>query len=82
MIRLITAAGLLTAAAFTFGGSRLVAVLLLACALSTFCWLWFIKGKRPEGELPSSSVSCCHYLGNNEEDQHSRHGVELREKNV
>ncbi|MBW1636199.1 MAG: hypothetical protein JRC87_02465 [Deltaproteobacteria bacterium] len=68
VIKLLATVGLLavSAAAFLFGGTRLPAVLLLIAALAALCWLWFIRGKRPEGELPSSTVSCCHYLGDNE----------------
>lgn len=36
---------------------------------SIFSLLWFTRRPRPDKELPNSSVSCCHYLGDDTEDQ-------------
>jgi len=36
---------------------------------SIFSLLWFIRKPRPDRELPNSSVSCCHYLGDDTENQ-------------
>lgn len=58
----ITAGLLLLAVGCTFlPGYGLISFALFACALATFLW-WFTLAPPPKDELPSSKVSCCHYL--------------------
>jgi hypothetical protein len=48
-------------------GVGLLAIILSISGLATLLLL-FTRRPRPEGELPSASVSCCHYLGEHEDE--------------
>lgn len=63
MLKLLIVAGLLVAAGLVIiqSGIRLPAILLSGSGLAALFW-WFIWKQQPEGELPTTSVSCCHYL--------------------
>jgi hypothetical protein len=63
MLKLLIVAGLLAAAGLVIiqSGVGLPAILLSGSGLAALFW-WFIRRPRPEGELPCTSVSCCHYL--------------------
>ena len=67
MFKLLITAGLLAAAGLVIilSGIGLWAILLSAVGLIALTG-WFIRKPRPEGELPSASVSCCHYLKDHE----------------
>lgn len=73
LFKLLIVAGLLASAglAFILSGFGLPAILLSAAGLTTL-WLWFIRKPRTDGELPCSSVSCCHYLGDCTEERTGR----------
>ena len=47
-------------------GRGLAALFLSVLAFAIILW-WITRRPKPEGELPCSSVSCCHYLEDNEE---------------
>jgi hypothetical protein len=61
---LLAAAGLVTIQT----GVGLLSMVLAVSGLATLFW-WFIRRPRPEGELPSASVSCCHYLKDHEKEK-------------
>ena len=63
MFKLLITAGLLAAAGLVIirSGVGLPAILLSVSGLIAL-FRWFIREPRPDGELPSASVSCCHYL--------------------
>jgi hypothetical protein len=48
-------------------GVGLLPMLLAVSALAALLW-YFTREPRPEGELPCASVSCRHYLGDDEEE--------------
>jgi hypothetical protein len=68
-LKLLIMAGLLAAASLfiILSGGGLLAILLSVTGLAGLL-LWFTRKPRPEGELPTASVSCRHYLGDNEEE--------------
>ena len=70
IFKLLITAGLLAAAglALIYSGIGLPALLLAASGLITL-FRWFIHKPRPSGELPSSSVSCCHYLQDHNDER-------------
>jgi hypothetical protein len=72
-LKLLIITGLLAVAALVIilSGGGLLAILLSVTGLAVLL-LWFTRKPRPEGELPCASVSCRHYLGDNEED-HTQH---------
>jgi hypothetical protein len=65
--KLLITAGLLAGAGLVIirSGVGLVAIILSVSGLAALFW-WFIRKPRPEGELPTASVSCCHYLKDHE----------------
>ena len=67
-LKLLIVAGLLVSAGLVIieYGFGLPAMLLSVSGLAALLW-WFIRKPPPKGELPSASVSCCHYLENGEE---------------
>jgi hypothetical protein len=69
-LKLLIVAGLLAAAGLVtiLSGVGLLSILLSVSGLATLFW-WFIRRPRPEGELPSASVSCCHYLKDYKEEE-------------
>ena len=69
-LKVLIMAGLLTAIGLvlSLSGIWLPVMLLTVSVLAVLFWL-FIRRPRPEEELPSASVSCCHYLGDQEEEQ-------------
>lgn len=68
-LKLIIVTGLLSTACLiiTLSGVGLLATLLAVSGLAVLLW-YFTRRPRPTGELPSASVSCCHYLKDDEED--------------
>jgi hypothetical protein len=68
-LKLLITAGLLAASGLVIilSGIGLPAILLSVAGLTALIW-WFIRKPRPEGELPSASVSCCHYLQDHEDN--------------
>ena len=72
-IKLLILAGLLAAAGLVIiqSGVGLPAILLSISGLAALWW-WFIRAPRPDKELPSAAVSCCHYLGNQVEERISQ----------
>ncbi|MFW2366067.1 MAG: hypothetical protein ACN4GW_06600 [Desulforhopalus sp.] len=64
MSLLLTAIGLI----LIFSGVRLSIALLIVFVLGGIFWL-FTRKPRPKEEMPSNTVSCCHYLGDNDEEQ-------------
>jgi hypothetical protein len=68
-LKLLIVAGLLVAAGLVIiqSGVGLPAMLLSVSGLAALFW-WFIRRPRPEGELPSAAVSCCHYLEDHEKE--------------
>ncbi len=63
MVKLLLTAGLLAASGLVIiqSGVGLPALLLSAAGFTALIG-WFIRKPPPEGELPSASVSCRHYL--------------------
>lgn len=47
-------------------GVALPVTLLAVSGVGGLLWL-FTRNSRPEDERPSNTVSCCHYLGDEEE---------------
>jgi len=39
----------------------------IATAYVVLNW-WLSRSKKPAGEMPNASVSCCHYLGEDQEE--------------
>jgi hypothetical protein len=72
MFKLLISVGLLAAAGLIIirSGLGLLALLLAASGLAALLWC-FCRSQRPEEELPCASVSCCHYLGDHE-DEHTK----------
>lgn len=62
-------AGLLVAVGLLIlqSGAGLLVMLTSVSGLAALLW-WFTRRPRPESEEPCSSVSCCHYLGDHEEE--------------
>jgi predicted signal transduction protein with EAL and GGDEF domain len=69
-LKCLTVAGLLVAIGLVLflSGIGVPAILLIVSCIAALLW-WFIRRPRPQGELPCASVSCCHYLGDQEEDR-------------
>lgn len=67
---LLIAIGLLASAVLVFflSGVGLPGVILSVSGLAALLW-WFSRKSPPPGELPCRSVSCCHYLGEQEEER-------------
>lgn len=72
MLNLLISVGLLAAAGLVIiiFGVGLPAIVLSVSALASLLWC-FIRNPRPKEELPFTSVSCCHYLGDHE-DEHTQ----------
>lgn len=72
MFKLLISVGLLAAAGLVIirSGLGLLALLLAAPGLAALLWC-FSRSQRPKEELPCASVSCCHYLGDHE-DEHKK----------
>jgi hypothetical protein len=68
IFKLVIVAGLLMAAGLVTirFGVGLPAILLSVSGLTALLW-WFTRKPRPEGEQPSTAVSCCHYLGDHKD---------------
>ena len=67
-VKILIAAGVLAATGSVnalFG--RGLALLFLSLLGFIIIFWWFARRPKPEGELPCSSVSCCHYLEDNED---------------
>ena len=67
-VKILIVAGVLAATGIVtalFG--RGLALLLLSIVGFIIILWWFTRRPKPEGELPCSSVSCCHYLEDNED---------------
>ena len=69
LLKLLIVTGLLAAAGLVIiqSGVGPLAILLSVSGLAALLW-WFIRTPPPEGELPSASVSCCHYLEEHDEN--------------
>jgi hypothetical protein len=69
MFKLLISVGLLAAAGLAIirSGLGLLSLLLAVSGLSALM-LWFARSPRPEEELPCASVSCCHFLGDHENE--------------
>jgi hypothetical protein len=50
-----------------FSGVNLPATLLVISGFGGLLWL-FTRKPRPRDEMPSNTVSCCHYLGDTEKE--------------
>lgn len=70
MLKLLITAGLLAAAGLVIirSGVGLPAILLSFSGLIAL-FQWFIRKPRPDDELPSTSVSCCHYLKDHKDER-------------
>lgn len=66
--KILIVAGVLvvTGIVAAFSGRGLALLFLSVMGFAIILW-WFMRRPKPEGELPCSSVSCCHYLGDNED---------------
>lgn len=67
-VKILIVAGVLAATGIVtaISGRGLAVIFLSILGVSIILW-WFTRRPKPEGELPCSSVSCCHYLEDNED---------------
>lgn len=67
-LKILIVAGVLvvTGIVAAFSGRGLALLFLSVMGFVIVLW-WFMRRPKPEGELPCSSVSCCHYLEDNED---------------
>jgi hypothetical protein len=74
IVKILLTAGLLAASGLALiqSGVRLPAILLSAAGFTALIG-WFIRKPPPERELPSASVSCCHYLQDHKDDKRAIH---------
>lgn len=63
---------LFTATAIAFIQLGMGGLTFIMAVASIMSLLWFMRKPRPDKELPNSSVSCCHYLRNEEYEKESR----------